>query len=1655
MKFTNYIIGLLLLSSSYTFSQQISVDDTVGLQQLIESNLVSGCVSITNISSNVNGNSVGFPSYASFERGSSNFPFDNGIMLSTGAAASGGNTAITPTLSDTATNWGTDNDIESALGITNTTNATSIEFDFVSAYNQLQFNYIFASEEYVDDNSCNSGDSFVILIKEASSSGPFQNIALVPGTSDYISVSNIREEINPISCPEQNNQYFDGFALGDTNFEGRTTMLTASTSITPETTYRIKLIIADQPDGSFDSAVFIQNNTFNTPVDLGPDIETCSTTTTLNADIQIPSATFEWYRNNELIPSASNSSYNVMQDGTYRAVVSLSLNGEPCTVEDEINIALNIEIPVLEAEPFVLCDDPNNGMGEEIFTLNQHDLAIGSISPFTNTSITYFESDTDARDLNNIGITSANNLTTPTIFARLYDIDNDCYAYTSFSLLLTPLPTVVTPTNLNICDEDGNNNGITNIDLSIKDSEITNDQADLVVTYHTTENGADDGDDSIPNKIVYRNTNTPQETIYVRVTDTITNCFSAPIPLTINIDVAPDVNTTVPIFIDACDRDLDGFANFNLNQVIDDFVGTLTNYTPYFYENFIDARAGNSNFIQNPANFINSIINDQTIYLRIEDDTTGCATVVSFEIHTNLLLTGTNLAEFVICDNDTDSTNPLDFNLLAIEIAISNDLPNPVTVTFYENEDDRTNNIEINKDDPYPVIETKTLFVKLEDGNCTEESEIILSIIPLFAFQPIEPVFICDTDIDGTVDIDLHDLDGLTTNQNPDFVASYFLSNFNANNNIGEIQTYFNASGTVEVFVRLSNLASGGICYTVGSFEINVLPAPTTNTPVPNPICDTLDGDPNGFSVFDLNTVINDLVSDPTGLNIQFFTTNEAATIGDAIDSNPDWIPSDQWNTFITGTQEIFARIESPDIDVDCTPFSIESFFIYVNTKPIIGTDLELKVCKNANETNPNIVFEDYDNLILNGQTGKEVFYYFDSSFNNLIPKTSSINSFNGDVYIRVENITDPSGCFTTATIPIVILENPSYNTPITPLAICEANSGSNHIFNLETKAGEIRATSTEVLNITFHKLQSNAENNIQDITDSSNYPGEDNEVLYIRIERDDTKCALIEPLTLFVFLIPETTDASPYNQCDYDADPYDGETTFNLTNVEGVYFEVLERFQNSITVHYFNTLDDINQDNSLDNSNAIPSSQLSAFTTESTTIYIKITNTITTCYKIIPLELNVIAPPVFNDTVEILECYDDSNTFDLTQANNLLVNDLTTVSITYHLSENDAEINQGIYVNNVFDYSTPGDYIISVRIEDVTAPNCVSTTSFILTILPNPIANTPPNFVTCDDDYDGAFEFRLSDNNINILGTQNEDLFSITYYSSLANAQNKFEQSSDLYMAENGEIIYARIENNSTECFATTQFITIVNPLPIIAIDDIIPLCLDDLPLFIDVDTGDSNDAYLWSTTVNPNVNNATSSSIEVFPTEFGAYTVTITTPNNCQTIKTFEVIESEQAEITFTTEVHFQDPNSITININENRIGNYVYLLDNEEQQTSNIFDNVTFGMHTVTVRDLNGCMDATKEVFVFDIPKFVTPNNDSYFDTWHIIGVNQLPGTLVYIFDRYGKLLKTLTHTSIGWDGTFNGQNMPSGDYWFVAKVIQNDEAFDVKGHFALKR
>lgn len=148
--------------------------------------------------------------------------------------------------------------------------------------------------------------------------------------------------------------------------------------------------------------------------------------------------------------------------------------------------------------------------------------------------------------------------------------------------------------------------------------------------------------------------------------------------------------------------------------------------------------------------------------------------------------------------------------------------------------------------------------------------------------------------------------------------------------------------------------------------------------------------------------------------------------------------------------------------------------------------------------------------------------------------------------------------------------------------------------------------------------------------------------------------------------------------------------------------------------------------------------------------------------------------------------------------------------------------------------------------------------------------------------------------------------------------------------------------------------------------------------------------------------------------------------------------------------------DINNVEILVNGN--SEYEYALNGGEFQDEAVFNDIPPGMNTVIINDKNGCGTTEEEFLMVAYPKFFTPNGDGVNETWNIRGIETLGSPVVFIFDRYGKLLKQLDATS-AWDGTFNGRRMPSSDYWFRFEYDDSVDNVVVaktrKTHFTLKR
>ena len=341
---------------------------------------------------------------------------------------------------------------------------------------------------------------------------------------------------------------------------------------------------------------------------------------------------------------------------------------------------------------------------------------------------------------------------------------------------------------------------------------------------------------------------------------------------------------------------------------------------------------------------------------------------------------------------------------------------------------------------------------------------------------------------------------------------------------------------------------------------------------------------------------------------------------------------------------------------------------------------------------------------------------------------------------------------------------------------------------------------------------------------------------------------------------------------------------------------------------------------------------------------------------------------------------------------------------------------------------------------------NCESISRLPITV--NLISNLNANDYSetiCDNLNDGLEIINLSNYNTSLIANPTNCTFE--YYNSLSSATNQTIADltttiSNYKLATGSTTFFVRIIS-SNGCHQIVKLSILLVSKPIIAINDIVPICANQNTT---IDAGSGFDSYIWST-------GSTSQSITV--AQEGTYSVTVTKnygTTTCSSTKDFNVVLSNVATISnIETQDWTDNENSITVFTSSNSYGNYEFSLDGINYQDSSIFSRLISGAYTVHVRDKNGCGVAKDDLFLLMYPKFFTPNQDGFNDTWAIQFSNNEPNLKVAIFDRYGKLLKTLNSTN-SWDGKFNGNELPSTDYWFV---VTRENGKEYRGHFTLKR
>ncbi|MGL2964004.1 T9SS type B sorting domain-containing protein [Flavobacterium sp. RSB2_4_14] len=686
---------------------------------------------------------------------------------------------------------------------------------------------------------------------------------------------------------------------------------------------------------------------------------------------------------------------------------------------------------------------------------------------------------------------------------------------------------------------------------------------------------------------------------------------------------------------------------------------------------------------------------------------------------------------------------------------------------------------------------------------------------------------------------------------------------------------------------------------------------------------------------------------------------------------------------------------------------------------------------------------------------------------------TSVAPTMSGNLYrVFLNKNGNSCGLFSTSAV-LTTYPLPVVTTPIT-LKQCDNDTDAISTFNLTQKNDVISAN---YLNETFTYYTSltaaNTQNNTFLIANPLAHTS-GNTSVYARVENSNG-CFRVARIDLIVsvtqipasFVIPNQYLCDDYlDAVNNDRDGISG--PFNFTAIQNSLIAILP---NNVSIKFYKTeADFLAETDAVGNSLAITdiANYRNIGFPNSQTIWVRVESTLdNSCFGFKTFNVVVEALPTANPVNAnnlIRHCDDNQDGiygFDTSGIQAAVLNGQTGVNVKYFRANG----TQIIPFSNP--YFVTGTETITIRVSNNTTQTigqpCYDEVQlqFIVDDLPQAFAINPNLTSRCDDEpnpinQDGFIDFDTSSFLNTILGSQTG--MNVYYYdqnnvlipSTLPNQlPNPFRTST-----QNVKVV---VENPiNTSCTAELIIPFIVNPTPKIDQEESIIICLPDTQASIDAGILDgtltSNYTYQWY------LNNAmllgqTNPTLTV--SSPGLYSVLVTNAYTCFNTRNITVTGSEVATITSIDVVDLAEVNSILVNYIGS--GLYEFALDdvNGPYQDSNLFNNVPIGLHELYVRDKNGCGTLGPiAVSVLGIPKYFTPNGDGFHDFWNVKGASYLSNSksIIYIFDRFGKLLKQISATSPGWDGTYNGHQMPADDYWYS---IQFEDGRSDKGHFALKR
>lgn len=606
---------------------------------------------------------------------------------------------------------------------------------------------------------------------------------------------------------------------------------------------------------------------------------------------------------------------------------------------------------------------------------------------------------------------------------------------------------------------------------------------------------------------------------------------------------------------------------------------------------------------------------------------------------------------------------------------------------------------------------------------------------------------------------------------------------------------------------------------------------------------------------------------------------------------------------------------------------------------------------------------------------------------------------------------------------------------PANNITICDSNDDGQEIFNLTIPGNQILGTQTGVT-IRYYENQTDADNGTaNDITTPAGYTNtSSSQTIYIRLE-DPAGCFVVTsfdievtPPALLSHTIPDLVDC-------VDEPDSTGIIT-DLTSQESFILNGNNPADYSISYH-------TSEGNAREGINAIATPNSYPNTSNPQTIWVRLVDNLN-CVQYGSFDIVYNFNPSLQTTTLESCSLDGPGTFNLTDANELVIGNTAGIVFTYHEDPVDADGG----VNPLPDDYTPATETAIVYVRAVNEFGCYSVIQITLeTVINNAEINNV--YAVCDDPWqinDATAVFDLTSYQGQIENALVIPGAIITYYTTQENAEsdiNPINNPNEFENTSNPQFIYARAANPNGGCGGVAEFQIEVLPVPEFELPAYIAFCEDDEPVY---EFGESFSTYVWSDADGNIIGN--SATVE-FENE-GIYMLEVTnSSNSCPAIRDVEVILDHSPLIT-----HIEvDGNTVSVFPTG---GEAPYEYSYNEGLTWHdyfVLTDVPSGVHSMLVRSKYGCVSEAKLFGVLGIPNVITPNGDGYNDYWEIRALDMYPEAYIKIFDRYGKIfVDRKMGTDFRWDGKYLGNPLPSSDYWYIITI---EEGKSISGHISIKR